>query len=142
MKLSKHFSLEEFIVSPTANRLNINNVPGDEELENLKTLVSEVLEPLREAYGKPIRVTSGFRCKKLNDAIGGSKSSQHMLGQAADITSLEDSVEGNKELFDIAVKLIRQGVITVGQLINEYNYNWVHISTPTYNKTNQILKVK
>lgn len=141
MKLSEHFTLEELISSITAKNKGIKNVPNDTELKNLKDLAANVLEPLRVAYGKPIRVSSGYRCSALNKLVGGSKTSQHVLGQAADITSLSDTVEDNKELFDVALKLIAQGKIKVGQVIDEYNYNWVHISTP-YKNVNQILHIK
>lgn len=141
MKLSEHFTLEELISSITAKNKGIKNVPNDTELKNLKDLAANVLEPLRVAYGKPIRVSSGYRCSALNKLVGGSKTSQHVLGQAADITSLSDTVEDNKELFDVALKLIAQGKIRVGQVIDEYNYNWVHISTP-YKNVNQILHIK
>ena len=141
MKLSEHFTLEELISSITAKNKGIKNVPNDTELKNLKDLAINVLEPLRIAYNKPIRVSSGYRCAALNKLVGGSKTSQHVLGQAADITSLSDTVEDNKELFDVALKLIAQGKIRVGQVIDEYNYNWVHISTP-YKNVNQILHIK
>ena len=141
MKLSEHFTLEELTSSITAKNKGVKNVPSDTELKNLKDLATNVLEPLRIAYGKPIRVSSGYRCSALNKLIGGSKTSQHVLGQAADITSLSDTVEDNKELFDVALKLIAQGKIRVGQVIDEYNYNWVHISTP-YKNVNQILHIK
>ena len=68
-------------------------------------LIENVLDPLREAYGKPIVVTSGFRCKKLNKAVGGSPSSQHLLGLDADIRTIEDTKTENKKLFDLAQKL-------------------------------------
>ena len=141
MKLSEHFTLEELISSITAKNKGIKNVPNDTELKNLKDLAINVLEPLRIAYNKPIRVSSGYRCSALNKLVGGSKTSQHVLGQAADITSLSDTIEDNKELFDVALKLIAQGKIRVGQVIDEYNYNWVHISIP-YKNVNQILHIK
>lgn len=85
MKLSQHFSLAEMTKSQTAERKGIDNIPGAEEIENLKALCENVLEKIRTHFNKPVSINSGFRCKKLNTATGGSKKSQHMTGQAADI---------------------------------------------------------
>ena len=71
--LSKHFTLDELTKSATAIRLGIDNIPNETELENLQKLVDNILEPLRVHYGRPIIITSGFRCEKLNKAVGGSK---------------------------------------------------------------------
>ena len=81
-----------------------------------------VLDPLREAYGKPVYVNSGYRCEALNEAVGGSKTSQHCLGLAADITGKSKSE--NKKIFDLAQKL----ELPFDQLIDESNYQWIHIS--------------
>ena len=83
-----------------------------------------MLDPLREAYGKPIIVTSGYRCPKLNAIVGSTPSSQNVKGEAADIKSVQDTPEENKKLFDLIVKL----GLPYDQLINEYNYDWVHVS--------------
>lgn len=136
-----HFTLNELTKSATAKRLKIDNTPTEKVLKNLVELIDKVLEPLREAYGKPIIVTSGYRCPKLNKAVGGSATSQHVLGQAADIRSVSDDPKENKVIFDTAKRLIGEGKITVGQLIDEYSYNWVHISTPG-GHTNQILHIR
>lgn len=101
MYLSKHFTLDEMLKSPTAARLGIDNTPNAEQLENLRDLVEYILEPLRLHYGRAIIVTSGFRCQKLNKAVGGSATSQHATGQAVDIRSVSDKREDNKELFDM-----------------------------------------
>lgn len=140
--MTEHFTLNEFIKSPTAKRLKIDNTPTDEIISNLLEL-SVMLEKIRAVYNKPIIITSGYRCYKLNKAVGGAVTSQHMLGQAADIRSVSDSVKDNKELFDICKRLVDNGTIRVGQLIDEYNYNWIHISTDRLkNKHNQILHIK
>lgn len=136
-----HFTLNELTKSATAKRLKIDNTPTEKVLKNLVELIDKVLEPLREAYGKPIIVTSGYRCPKLNKAVGGSATSQHVLGQAADIRSVSDEPKENKVIFDTAKRLIGEGKITVGQLIDEYSFNWVHISTPG-GHTNQILHIR
>ena len=86
MKLSKNFTLEEFIRSNTADRMGIDNVPKDEEvIKNLRNLCLEVLQPLRDYVGAPVHINSGYRCKALNLAVGGVKNSQHSRGEAADI---------------------------------------------------------
>lgn len=82
--LSPHFSLWEMTRSGTAERLGIKNIPNDEEVENLKLLCKNVLEPLRECFGRII-ITSGFRCESLNNRVKGVATSQHLHGQAADI---------------------------------------------------------
>ena len=117
----KYFSIKELTKSATAQRNGIKNDPSIQEVANLTALIENVLDPLREAYGKPIIVTSGFRCEKLNKAVGGAASSQHVKGQAADIRSMQDTPEENKKLFDLIVKL----KLPFDQLINEYGYDWV-----------------
>jgi hypothetical protein len=81
----KHFTLEELTRSDTALRLGIDNTPPPSVVQNLHHLVEVLLDPLREAFGKPIYVNSGYRCPALNTAVGGSRNSQHIQGQAADI---------------------------------------------------------
>ena len=84
MKMSTNFTLSEMISSQTATRLGIDNTPNDDQIENLKELCEKVLQPIRDKFG-PVRVTSGLRVPELNTAIGGSGSSQHCKGEAADI---------------------------------------------------------
>ena len=81
----KHFKIDEFVKSQTATAQSIANVPSAEGLKNLETLVHCVLDPLREAWGAPIIVTSGYRCPVLNARVGGAKNSYHLQGMAADI---------------------------------------------------------
>lgn len=142
-KLSSNFSLEEFIVSNTATKYKINNEPNEEVITNIKRLVTDVLQPIREYYGHPIIVTSGYRCKELNKKVNGSATSQHMNGSAADIVAYDGN---NKKLFETIEYLMRIGRIKVRQLIWEYgtrqNPNWVHVSindNKHQDKTNQIL---
>ena len=142
-KFSNNFTYEELVNSPTANRLKINNTPNKQQKESLRKLAVEILQVIRDEYGKPIIVTSGFRCDKLNKAVGGAKNSQHTKGEAADIRSVSDSIKDNKEIFDLILRLQKEGKIKFGQLIDEYNYNWVHVSLPRIGKTNnQVLHIK
>ena len=120
----KYFTIKELIKSTTAIKRHIDNSPSKEIERSLTALVEKVLDPLREAYGKPIIVTSGYRCPKLNAIVGSTPSSQHVKGEAADIKSVQDTPEENKKLFDLIVKL----KLPFDQLINEHNYDWVHVS--------------
>ena len=83
----KHFTFDELIHSDTADRLGIDNSPTCDAISNLDDLVTNVLDRLRSEWGRPIIVTSGYRCKELNAAVGGTRNSQHLKGQAADIVS-------------------------------------------------------
>jgi zinc D-Ala-D-Ala carboxypeptidase len=124
--ISKHVSYKEGVRSNTALRLGIENVPNDEQLKNMGVVASEVFEPLREWVGGPIKINSFFRCYKLNKAIGGSKTSQHMSGQAMDI----DDTFGwktNTEMFNYV-----KDNLDFDQMIWEFgdddNPDWVHVS--------------
>ena len=132
----KYFTLNELIKSDAARRSKINNTPNKQEENNLIALVENILDPHREAYGKPIIVTSGFRCERLNKLVNGSKTSQHRTGQAVDIRTVEDTVEENKKLFDLAQELN----LPFDQLIDEHNFDWVHVSFSEKNRK-QILKI-
>ena len=133
----KYFTIKELIKSETAIRHGINNTPDKKQQQNLKKLIEFILDPLREAYGKPIVVTSGYRCNKLNIILGGTKTSQHRLGEAVDIRTLEDTPEENKKIFD----LIQELDLPFDQLINEYNYDWIHVSHSDNNRK-QILNIR
>lgn len=95
MKLSEHFTLEEMVRSATANRNNIPNTPSQAEIQWLQYLCVNVLEPLRNYMGRPITVSSGYRCPRLNALVGGVAKSQHQYGQAADIHILNKQ-DGDK----------------------------------------------
>jgi uncharacterized protein YcbK (DUF882 family) len=118
----KYFTIKELTASTTATKYGIDNTPDAEITKCLTALVDNILDPLREAYGRPITINSGYRCAALNTKVGGSKTSQHMMGQAADISI--GSVEGNKKLFELIQKLN----LPFDQLIDEYGYKWVHVS--------------
>jgi hypothetical protein len=133
MKISEHISYDEAVLSPTAIRNGIDNMPNEQQLHNMKELADNIFEPLRKMYGKPIKINSFFRSAKLNKLVGGSPTSQHAKGQAIDITG-GNKVE-NKKLFELAKSL------EFDQLINEYDFSWVHISYSTKNRK-QILVIK
>lgn len=118
----KYFTIKELCKSTTAEQLGIDNSPNSEIVNNLKQLVEHILDPLRERYGKPIHVNSGYRCPALNKAVNGSKTSHHMTGLAADITV--GSAAKNKILFNLAQELD----LPFDQLIDEKNFSWVHVS--------------
>ena len=124
--------------SDRATKAGIVNEPSIQEVKNLTALIEKVLDPLREAYGRPIIVTSGYRCEQLNKLLGGSASSQHKKGEAADIKTIEDTPEENKKLFDLIVKL----GLPFDQLINEYNYDWVHVSYGVRHRRQKLKAVK
>ena len=84
MNLSQNFTLQELIYSDTANAYKINNTPSEPVINNLKALCLNVLQPLRNALGCPIIISSGFRCAELNKCVGGAANSGHLYGQAAD----------------------------------------------------------
>lgn len=138
-KLSRNFSLNELTYSSTARTNKVDNVPDRWELDNLKKLCNDILQPIRDKYGKSIFINSGYRNPIVNRLVKGSTSSQHLKGEAADITV--GSKEGNKRLFELIVEMIEKGEIKVGQLIDEKNYSWIHISLP-YKKVNQVLHLK
>lgn len=141
--LSKNFSYIEMIQSPTANKYKIVNTPNNEQLSNLYKLCNDVLQPIRDKYGKAIKVNSAFRCQLLNQKVGGAKNSDHLYGAAADIKASDGN---NRKLFDLILNMIKNGEINCRQLIWEYGTKnapqWVHISiNHKYNikKNNQII---
>ena len=126
MRLSRNFMLREFVNSTTAARKGISNKPTEVHLANLSFLINNVIQPLRDKIG-PIRVTSGYRSPALNRAIGGSSRSQHSKGMAADIQFVRDNEMDNKVIFDTILEM----ELDFDQMINEFDYSWIHIS---YNK--------
>ena len=134
----KYFTLQELTSSPTAAKYGIKNVPDETEKARLVKLVDKILDPLRKAYGAPIIVTSGFRCDRLNKVVGGATSSQHRRGEAADIRTKSDKPEENKKLFDLIVSL----KLPFDQLINENNYDWVHVSFGPRQRRQKLRAVK
>ena len=129
MRLTKNFELEEMVRSVTAQKRGIDNTPSKKVKENLRLLCQEVLQPLRDRWGAPIVVGSGYRCPQLNRAVGGVRNSDHLYGCAADIHALGDKPADNERLFRLAVSTMKEGTLrNVKQIIDEYHYNWIHIS--------------
>ena len=121
----KYFTIEELTRSATARRLHIDNTPPASAVAALHALVDHVLDPLRQAWGGPIRVNSGYRCPELNKAVGGTPGSQHQRGEAADITV--GSRSGNRRL----LALIKRLDLPVDQCIDEKGCRWIHVSHRT-----------
>ena len=133
--ISKHITYLEATQSPTATKLGINNNPNEAQLEAMKLVAEKCFEPLRTWYGKPIKVNSFFRSDLLNRAVKGAITSQHKKGEAIDIDA--GSKEENKKLFEwIKANLIWD------QLINEYDFSWVHVSYSKTKNRKQILAIK
>ncbi len=118
----------------TIDELCKNDKPTEAVKEQLQLLIDNVLDPMREEYGKPVRVTSGYRSPEYNKRIGGATNSQHTKGQAADLQTGEGK-EGNKRIFDIIKK---QGHFD--QLIDEKNYQWIHVSYNPQRQRHEILR--
>lgn len=131
----KYFTFTEFERSATATRYAIDNRAPESAKKNIAALVDNVLDPLREAWGKPITVTSGYRCEELNRKVGGTATSHHLKGMAADITT--GNKVDNRRLFQLVVALN----LPFTQLIDEKNFSWIHISYDPSNLKKQILKL-
>ncbi len=131
--MSKYFTIEELTRSAVAEARQIDNRPTSPIRLKLEQLIDRCLDPIRECWGGPITVNSGFRCPVLNRAVGGASSSQHMKGEAADITA--GSPEENRQLFEMIVS----GDFSFDQLIDESHYAWIHISYADGKNRKQIL---
>jgi zinc D-Ala-D-Ala carboxypeptidase len=128
MKLSENLDLGELTRSEAAKRNGISNMPTAEHIENMKKLATNIFQPIRENFGVPIFISSGYRSKALNSKIGGSSTSQHSTGEAIDI-DMDGSSSGvtNKQVFDYI-----KDNLDFDQLIwefgNKNNPDWVHVS--------------
>ena len=123
----KYFSIAEFLRSDAAEKHQVSNIPNDEELltvlNNVNALVNNVLDPLRDMMGHPIIITSGYRSQRVNELVGGSKTSQHLTGKAADI-----HVQGyTPQQMDVVYQTI-QMCFDFDQLIFYPSKNIIHIS--------------
>lgn len=135
MKLSKNFTLSEITHSNTAKRLGIKNEPTETHLQNIQHLVDDLLQPLRDAVG-PIRISSGYRNPSLNRAIGGSRSSQHCKGEALDLQFWKAGEINNKVIYD----WILQSGLKFDQMINEFDFAWIHVSLKAKDNRRQVLE--
>lgn len=120
--MAQYFTIGELCKSDTALAKGIANTPDNTTIERMQALMEECLDKVREMWGKPIGVNSGFRSAELNRSVGGAKNSQHIRGEAADITT--GTKENNRKLFNLIVA----SDIEFDQLIDESNYKWLHIS--------------
>jgi hypothetical protein len=139
MQLSKNLMLAEVTRSETAKRKGISNMPTPEHIENFKLLAERVFQPIREHFGKPIIISSGYRSKALNTAIGGALSSQHCQGEAIDI-DMDGTDITNAQVFNYI-----KDNLEFDQLIWEFgtdtNPDWVHVSYESKGKQRkQILR--
>lgn len=137
MNLSKNFTLKELTVSETATRKGLDNTPNEEVISNLKTLAETILQPIRDHYGKSVRVNSGYRSPEVNASVGGSKTSDHCKGQAADIEidgvangDLAKYIVDNFKFTQVILEFYTQGVPDSG---------WVHVSYDADNLKCQVL---
>lgn len=137
MKLTENFSLAEMTKSETALRRGLDNTPGDEEIENLRKLAENVLQPIRDAYGRGVKVNSGFRHPDVNAAVGGSRTSDHCKGQAADIeipgvanADLAQWISENLEFRQLILEFYTPGIPDSG---------WVHVSYVEGDNKKQVL---
>lgn len=137
MNLSANFTLKELTKSDTATRLGLDNTPDDEALENLKTLCEKVLQPVREHYGKSVTVNSAYRSPESNAAVGGSKTSDHCKGMAADIeivgvanADLAQWIMDNLDYTQLILEFYTPGIPDSG---------WVHVSYDPNNLKKQEL---
>lgn len=130
--MGRYFTKAELCASDTAKARGVDNTPPPEVSVRMDVLINRLLDPVREKWGKPIRVNSGFRCPVLNRMVGGTQGSQHLSGEAADLTT--GTVEGNRELF----ALIRDN-FDFDQLIDEKNFAWVHVSYRAGDNRKQVL---
>lgn len=137
MNLTRNISLEELTTSQTATRLKINNTPTPEIIENLKVVAAQV-QKVRDHFGKPLIISSGYRSEKLNSAIGGARNSQHTKGEAIDIQSTNGYT--NADIFNYI-----KNNLDFDQLIWEYGTRkepkWVHISYKKSGNRKQVLYV-
>lgn len=135
-RLSKNFTLEELCQSATAKARGIKNIPDTKQVACLQVLCDKVLQPLREHFGYPIVIGSGFRCVALNNAVGGVANSQHIKGEAADLFIKGDKVKGQQWFDYIHYNL------DFDQLIWEHNVKgtyWVHVSSKAFGNRHMVI---
>lgn len=133
--MGRYFTRAELCASVTARKKGLDNTPPPSVSVKLDTLINRCLDPIREAWGKPLRVNSGFRSSALNRAVGGAANSQHTRGEAADITA--GSPDANARLF----AMIRDR-FDYDQLIDEHDGAWVHVSYKSVGNRRETLRYR
>lgn len=125
-KLSENFTLSEFLESATADKLGIKNTPTLLDIYHMEELCRNLLQAIRDAWGKPIKVNSGYRCPRLNKAVGGSATSVHMRGWAADIKPTSGTYADFEKF---VVEFLKKSGLKWDQIIREKSGNskWLHI---------------
>jgi zinc D-Ala-D-Ala carboxypeptidase len=132
MQLSKNFSLGEFTHSATAKNRGLNNSPNSHQINNLKILCEKVLQPIRDNFNRPVKITSGFRSRAVNEAIRGAVNSQHSTGEASDF--VVDGVPLQR-----VINYIRNN-LAYDQLIL-YKNGWIHVSySSKFNRHQYLIK--
>ena len=126
--MGKYFSIAELSASATARKRGIQNTPPQDAVVRMNVLIEMLLDPIRESWGKAITVNSGYRSPELNRIVGGAAKSQHMRGEAVDLTT--GSRNENRKLF----RHILESGLAFDQLINECDYAWIHVSYGTANR--------
>jgi len=139
-QISKHLTLEELTYSATAIKLGIVNVPNQLQTENLKTLALKVFEPVREHFGVPIHISSGYRIMNLNQALKGSITSQHCKGEAIDIDMKGDKVT-NAQIFHWIKDNLKYDQL-IWEFGDKKNPDWVHVSYTKENRQQTLRAVK
>ena len=128
MKLSRNFDSNEFLQSNTATRLGFEeqSTPPDEVIDNLQTLCIELLQPLRDGLPNGfLRISSGYRCERLNKAVGGKSNSQHLTGCAADV----QYIDGNGQMNNLKIiEWVQKFGLSFDQMLNEFGGKWIHLS--------------
>lgn len=134
--MNLNFTISELVYSQKAIQNNINNMPDLNSLDNMLNLIIHCLQPIRDKLKRPMIITSGYRCGRLNNLVGGKSTSQHLIGQAADFQVVGMSVQD-------VINFIRINNFDFDQLIAEYNKNksWIHISYDKNKNRKQILKI-
>ncbi len=133
----KYFTIPELTRSATAQKKGIENTPTPEAVKNLTALTDNLLDPLRELWGAPLTVTSGYRCPALNTAVGGTKTSHHKQGMAADLVTAENTPEANKRLFETLLKSGLRWTQAIWER-NAKGDTWVHVSYDPANLKKEI----
>ena len=133
-QITDNFTMEEFTRSETAERLGISNIPGNKERLAIVHLCAKLLQPLRDIYGGPIRINSGYRCPELNKAVGGVPTSQHLRGEASDL-----SIDGKAR--DL-LELIEEHRLPFDQAILYRKQNFLHVSLKAEGENREQIIVK